>query len=137
MATIDVDNAGGLVLVRWDDTARVVTAYDEAGLVQTSRPYTAAENAAADARAAGAVLAARRETDRLAVRGILTVINGAIDAALAQKAAMQTLTAATAPTSVAQCWTQIKAVAVAVRETEDALKAAAQGVKDLARYVAP
>ena len=34
---------------RHDDTARTVTTYDETGAVTSTRPYTADENAAADA----------------------------------------------------------------------------------------
>lgn len=37
--------------VAYDDTARVVTEYDGEGVVISSRPYTAEENAAADAAA--------------------------------------------------------------------------------------
>lgn len=40
---------GGTLRERADDTTRTVTAYDEAGTVLTSRPYTMEENAAADA----------------------------------------------------------------------------------------
>ena len=41
--------SGGLLTVRWDDTARTVTTYDETGAVTGTRPYTEAENANADA----------------------------------------------------------------------------------------
>ena len=33
--------------IRWDDTTRTVTTYDETGAVTSTRPYTAEENAAA------------------------------------------------------------------------------------------
>lgn len=42
----------------YDPTTRTVTTYDEAGTVTSTRPYTAAENVAADAAAAQAALAA-------------------------------------------------------------------------------
>lgn len=38
----------------YDDTARTVTTYDEAGAVASTRPYTADENAASDAAVADA-----------------------------------------------------------------------------------
>ena len=41
-----------MILTAYDSTARTVTTYDESGTVTSSRPYTPAENAAADARAA-------------------------------------------------------------------------------------
>ncbi len=51
----------GILRERQDDAARIVTTYDEAGVVISTRPYTAAENAQADAdsaaRAAQAVAA--------------------------------------------------------------------------------
>ncbi len=41
----------GVLVARYDDTARTVTTYDAAGAVLTTRPYTPAENTAADAHA--------------------------------------------------------------------------------------
>ena len=52
-------HAGGRLTERGDDTARTVTTYDEAGQVTGTRPYTTAENTAADA--AQAEEAAREE----------------------------------------------------------------------------
>jgi hypothetical protein len=46
----------GVLRERWDDTARVYTAWDAQGVQTTSRPYTAAENAAADAAIARAAV---------------------------------------------------------------------------------
>ena len=46
------DPARGIVATPYviqDDTTRTVTAYDESGAVTATRPYTADENAAADA----------------------------------------------------------------------------------------
>ena len=48
----------GILRERRDDTTRTVTTYDENGAVTSTRPYTTAENAAADAAAAQAALAA-------------------------------------------------------------------------------
>ena len=45
---------GGVLRERADDTARTATTWDAAGVVTSTRPYTAAENAAADRRAADA-----------------------------------------------------------------------------------
>lgn len=78
---------------------------------------------------------AQRELDRLAVRAILDTISTNIDAAQTQKTAAQAILDATAPTNVAQAWVQTKALARAVRETDDALIGVARGVKDLARFV--
>ena len=41
-------------LTSWDSQSRTVTIYDDAGTVTSTRPYTAAENAAADAAIADA-----------------------------------------------------------------------------------
>lgn len=46
----------------WDDATRTYTAYDEAGVPIVERPYTAEENAVADADAAANVLAANKVT---------------------------------------------------------------------------
>ena len=48
----------GILRERRDDTTRTVTAYGPTGQVTNTRPYTTAENAAADAAAAQAALAA-------------------------------------------------------------------------------
>lgn len=48
----------GHLTERRDDTTRTVTTYSEAGAILGTRPYTTAENAAADAAAAQAALAA-------------------------------------------------------------------------------
>lgn len=60
----DIYHAGFLA-ERWDDTSRTVTTYDTAGQVTGTRPYTAPENAAADAaeqaRSAAAAARARAE----------------------------------------------------------------------------
>lgn len=46
--------ANGRLTERRDDTTRTVTTYSEAGAILGTRPYTAAENADADAQAAAA-----------------------------------------------------------------------------------
>ncbi len=55
----------GSLAERWDDAARTVTTYGATGQVTETRPYTAPENAAADAaeqaRAAAAAARARAE----------------------------------------------------------------------------
>lgn len=79
--------------------------------------------------------AAEREADRKAVRAILDSINAdVIDAAQATKAAAQAILDATAPTNVAGCWTQIKAAARVIRDTDNALIEAGRAVKALAKY---
>lgn len=47
---------------RWDDATRTYTSWDQAGGLTTQRPYTAAENTDADARATAATSLAN-ETD--------------------------------------------------------------------------
>ena len=61
-----------------DDTARTVTTYDDAGTVTSTRPYTAEENAAADAAAVDAAVAlvqkqadTVRTDDRTAAQNLL------------------------------------------------------------------
>jgi len=57
----------GVLRERRDDTARTVTTYGPTGQVTSTRPYTTAENAAADARAAAsAAQDAARARDELA-----------------------------------------------------------------------
>jgi hypothetical protein len=57
----------GILRERLDDTARTVTTYGPTGQVTNTRPYTPAENAAADARAAAsAAQDAARARDELA-----------------------------------------------------------------------
>lgn len=45
---------GGVLRQQWDDTTRIYTVYNVDGTVATSRPYTAGENATADAETAQA-----------------------------------------------------------------------------------
>lgn len=52
----------GILRERWDDGTRLYTAWDEMGAQIDQRPYTAAENADADARAAAAQLEANETT---------------------------------------------------------------------------
>ena len=59
----------GVLIKSADDTARTVTTYNEAGEITAARPYTTAENTAADraaAQAALAVTAAQLTTDAAA-----------------------------------------------------------------------
>jgi hypothetical protein len=57
----------GAPVARYDDTARTVTTYGPTGQVTNTRPYTPAENAAADAHAAAsAAQDAARARDELA-----------------------------------------------------------------------
>lgn len=79
---IYVDN---VLRERWDDTARAFTAWNASGAQTSTRPYTAAENAAADAQAAQAT----RDGN---TSGIRTKLQTAIDA-------NATYLAVTAPTN--------------------------------------
>lgn len=64
-------SANGATIERGDDAARTVTHYDETGAVLSTRPYTAEENAAADADAAQATANAEREVTRTAIKAIV------------------------------------------------------------------
>lgn len=64
----------GALVARHDDTARIVTTYDETGAVASSRPYTAAENTAADAAEAAAAEQAAAEAKAAEDRAILDAI---------------------------------------------------------------
>ena len=57
--------ADGVLVETHDDDARTVTTYDEAGAVTSTRPYTEAENTAAD-EAAAAQADAAAQVDRFA-----------------------------------------------------------------------
>ena len=82
---IAADHLAGTVayvaLPEWDDTARTVTTYDEAGAVTSTRPYTEAENAAADEAAATRAEAeqqqARYETHEAILDATASLMTGA------------------------------------------------------------
>ena len=74
----------GRVTSDHDDTTRTVTTYDETGAVTSTRPYTAEENAAADAAIQAAVLDANR-------KALLDGLKAVIDAAVARQADVQTV----------------------------------------------
>lgn len=52
----------GILREKWDDATRTYTAYDATGAQISTRPYTAAENAQADADAARLLAAANEST---------------------------------------------------------------------------
>jgi len=72
----------GRLLERHDDTTRTVTTYDETGTLIETRPYTAEENAAADA-------AAEVEQERLARRATRAAIKAIVTDLQAEKARAQ------------------------------------------------
>ena len=82
-----------------------------------------------------AELGAARAADREAVRALVDGINASIDEAKAAKAAAQAVIDAVAPTTVPQVWARVKDLARALRDTDNALIGAEQGVKALAKYV--
>lgn len=61
----------GILRERRDDTTRTVTTYDETGTVTSTRPYTAEENAAADAAEAAQAEQAAYEAQQVIDRAIL------------------------------------------------------------------
>lgn len=91
MAIIDrwVD---GVLREQWDETARVLTSWDEHGVQVEQRPYTAQENTAADARAVVETLAANEKSisaklanDLAAMQAILDQTNADLNAGPAQE----------------------------------------------------
>lgn len=54
----------GVLRERWDSTTRLYTAWDASGVQTSQRPFTAEENAWADAAAAAAELEANETTLR-------------------------------------------------------------------------
>lgn len=94
----------------------------------TARPWNAAEIADRDDRLA-------RAADRAAVRALVDSINASIDEAKAAKVAAQAVIDAVAPTTVPQVWARVKDLAKAVRDTDNALINAEQGVKAVAKYL--
>jgi len=84
----------GILRERQDDAARIVTTYDEAGVVISTRPYTAAENAQADADSAAR--AAQAVADTLTADTLSN--EGKIEEAIAKLATL--LGAATTPGSI-------------------------------------
>lgn len=57
----------GILRERGDDTARTVTTWDSAGIPIGTRPYTAAENAAADAESLAEAAQQARDSDRTSI----------------------------------------------------------------------
>ena len=106
-----------------NDTTRTVTAYDEQGNITSERPYTAEENAAADAAIAEAAAQAQREADRLTVRQIVTDLQ-------TEKARAQSVIDTPNATIKTNPAPYVVDVARAAKRIADA-------AIDLARYVAP
>ena len=137
-----------IYVIDHNDTTRTVTTYDETGAVTSTRPYTAAENAAADAAVADAArldsieerlvriethlwppddpdaaAAAQHEADRLTVRAIITDLQ-------AEKARAQAVIDTPNATIKSNPAPYVNDVARAAKRIADA-------AIDLARYVAP
>lgn len=106
-----------------DDQSRTVTTYDESGAVTSTRPYTADENAAADAAIAEAAALAKREADWLVVRAIITDLR-------AEKTRAQAVIDTPNSTIKSNPAPYVVDVARAAKRIADA-------ALDLARYVAP
>ena len=84
MMRITSIETNGLVRERWDDATRTVTTYDESGAVTSTHPYTADENATADAAAAQEVVRTNAEILRNGLQSV-------IDASIARQAVYQTV----------------------------------------------
>ena len=113
----------GRLIERADSTTRTVTTYDAAGVVTSTRPYTAGENAAADAAAAEAAAQAQHAADRLTVRKIITDLQ-------AEKARAQAVIDTPNSTIKSNPAPYVVYVARAAKRIADA-------AIDLARHVAP
>lgn len=75
----------GVLRERWNDTTRTYTAWNASGVQTSTRPYTTAENTAADAAAATALLSANQGTirqnliaDQVAMQAIIDDTNANI-----------------------------------------------------------
>ena len=99
---------------RGNDTARTVTTFNTNGTTKATRPYTAAENTAADDTTATAALAANEAALR-------NGLQAAIDAALARQAEYQAVLDATNATINGSPASHIKAVARQGKRSERAL----------------
>ena len=69
----------GMLRERWDDTTRTYTAWDDAGTQTEQRPYTAAENAAADEDAVAATQTANKSTIETNLSEDLDAMQAVID----------------------------------------------------------
>lgn len=101
--------------IEGDDATRTatVTTYDEAGVVTSTRPYTAAENADADQRAADATAAANAAQLEADTSGDLTNLRAAIDALallLADEATVGSLRNIMGPSGAAAGTTSLRAL---------------------------
>lgn len=74
---IYVDN---VLRERWNDATRTYTSYNAAGVQTSTRPYTAAENAAADAEIAAASAETNRRSIETALETALAELQTTIDA---------------------------------------------------------
>lgn len=76
-----VYDINGTLREEWDDDARMYTEYDEQGAVESTRPYTAEENARADAEAAETLEQDNKRTIEEALAVDLTAMQTIIDTA--------------------------------------------------------
>lgn len=104
-----------------NDETRTVTTWPGG----QTRPYTAEENAAADARAAAEQAQAQREADRTAIRAIVTDLQ-------AEKARAQAVIDATNAAINAGPAPYVKDVARAAKRSADAVIDLARFVRDIA-----
>lgn len=76
---IHIYDAANVLRERWDDAARTFTAWDENGTQTEQRPYTAQENAEADARVQAETEQANEATLREQAAADLTALSASID----------------------------------------------------------
>jgi len=69
----------GVLRTRWDITSRTVSSWDANGVLIEERPYTAAENASADAMVATEALNAAQKATRERVKLIVTELQAEKD----------------------------------------------------------
>lgn len=100
---------------RWDDTARIYTRWDAAGTQVEQRPYTAQENAQADARAAAELLSTNETT--LQTRAAAALAANATDLTQAQTVwdGANTIANGTGTLTTAQLTTAVRSLATGVR----------------------
>ena len=77
-------HSSGVIRERGGDTTRTVTTYDATGAVTSTRPYTAEEDAAADAAIAAQAATAQYEAQQAADRAALDALAATASAAHAE-----------------------------------------------------
>lgn len=123
--------ASGNAIAIWDDASRVYTDV----IAGTTRPYTAAENAAADGRTAAETAASNRATLSAGIDQVIADLKSQIDAVNLALASLDTVTAASNSTINASPASYVTTCAKAGKDSLRAAKRTAKAAISLARLV--